>query len=290
MLFQNKSRLIRAVSWIPVSLVALLISLEYYVFVEYHIRAKLAAGSDEPLGLALQFIVFNVLVGLTVISYYRVVTTDPGFVNDVMAEKLRQEAIECGLVMPVCRACNKPKPVRAHHCSVCRMCVMKMDHHCPWVGNCVGLANYKYFYLFVIYGALGCGMILITMFPAFERAINHTTVEMPMTALLGFVMAGSVTLSLLIFTGFHTFLILRGLTTLEMNVYGMRSPYRLPTFVENWWSVFGTHRATWFLPVPAVGADDGLTWMQPTRMPSRIMMSHAVDDSDDQESSMLMHL
>ncbi|CAN0459703.1 unnamed protein product, partial [Laminaria digitata] len=39
-----------------------------------------------------------------------------------------------------CSLCNQPKPVRAHHC---RVCVMKMDHHCRWVGRCVGKGNYK---------------------------------------------------------------------------------------------------------------------------------------------------
>jgi hypothetical protein len=32
-----------------------------------------------------------------------------------------------------CRKCSAVKPPRAHHCSLCGTCVLKMDHHCPWV-------------------------------------------------------------------------------------------------------------------------------------------------------------
>lgn len=32
--------------------------------------------------------------------------------------------------MRLCRRCNAFKPRRAHHCSVCRRCIIKMDHHC----------------------------------------------------------------------------------------------------------------------------------------------------------------
>ncbi len=35
------------------------------------------------------------------------------------------------------------KPERAHHCSVTGCCVLRMDHYCIWVLNCVGLLNYK---------------------------------------------------------------------------------------------------------------------------------------------------
>ncbi|CAK0873481.1 unnamed protein product [Prorocentrum cordatum] len=63
-----------------------------------------------------------------------------------------------------CWACQGPKPARAHHCRVCGRCVLKMDHHCPWVNNCVGAHNYRYFCLFLLYLAQGCLFVLV-VFP-----------------------------------------------------------------------------------------------------------------------------
>ncbi|XP_055903075.1 palmitoyltransferase ZDHHC16 [Eupeodes corollae] len=61
----------------------------------------------------------------------------------------------------MCKKCIAPKPPRAHHCSVCRKCVLKMDHHCPWLNNCVGYANHRYFFLYMVYTTIGCLFIII---------------------------------------------------------------------------------------------------------------------------------
>ncbi|KAL9324807.1 hypothetical protein ACSQ67_005452 [Phaseolus vulgaris] len=49
-----------------------------------------------------------------------------------------------------CHYCSKPKSPRAHHCRSCRKCILDMDHHCPFIGNCVGAANHRSFIGFLI--------------------------------------------------------------------------------------------------------------------------------------------
>lgn len=56
-------------------------------------------------------------------------------------------------------------------------CVLKMDHHCPWINNCVGHHNHKYFVSFLFFAICGSlqsfGLLILTVYKLFIVVSNN---------------------------------------------------------------------------------------------------------------------
>jgi palmitoyltransferase len=120
-----------------------------FVFIDDWVGLQSSAGK-------LNALLFSLLASLCLFSLSICVLVDPGRVPASYAPDVEDSGWSNSNVTETrkCDKCFAYKPLRTHHCRVCRRCVLKMDHHCLWINNCVGYANYKAFFILVFYATV----------------------------------------------------------------------------------------------------------------------------------------
>jgi palmitoyltransferase len=132
--------------------------------------------------------------------------------------------LEPGVSYRWCRHCKCIKPPRAHHDSISGRCVLDMDHYCPWMNNCVGYHNYRYFMLFMIYLLMGCLYVIGVTTVEFRRfnALQGETAAyyraLHDALIFSFTVALAASVSVGILLVWHIYLCATNQTTIEFYI------------------------------------------------------------------------
>ncbi|XP_069056717.1 palmitoyltransferase ZDHHC2 isoform X2 [Pleurodeles waltl] len=273
-----KRRCQKVLYWVPVLFICIIVCWSYYAYV-----VQLCLVSMDLIGeKVVCLIAYHFLVILFLWSYWQTIFTKPmnpakefhlSYSDKELLEReprgeSQQEVLRrAAKDLPVytrtmsgairyCDRCLLVKPDRCHHCSVCDKCILKMDHHCPWVNNCVGFSNYKFFLLFLAYSLLYCLFIAATDLRYF---IKFWTNGLPDTQakfhiMFLFFAAAMFSVSLSSLFGYHCWLVCKNRSTLEafrtpIFRHGIDKNGFSLGFRKNLRQVFGDEKKYWLLPV-----------------------------------------
>eukprot|EP00440_Ansanella_granifera_P044300 gb/GFBE01048012.1/.p1 GENE.gb/GFBE01048012.1/~~gb/GFBE01048012.1/.p1 ORF type:complete len:256 (+),score=48.60 gb/GFBE01048012.1/:1-768(+) len=155
----------------------------------------LGVGSFHTISVANQgaqdFLSGMAVTVLTVLSFLRCALSDPGVLRQGSqeaqeAQAQAQEAGDADALNPnqgssssqgrrhfggknggrTCETCKLVQPRGCSHCSFCQVCVEGHDHHCPWMGKCIGKKNLCKFYTFLVVAFSSLGYIFIVALTA----------------------------------------------------------------------------------------------------------------------------
>ncbi|KMZ76324.1 Protein S-acyltransferase 10 [Zostera marina] len=114
-----------------------------------------------------------------------------------------------------CDHCKYAQPPRAKHCHDCGKCVLKFDHHCVWLGTCIGQKNHCRFWWYLFEETILCTWAVILYIPYLKNEAHLSWwKETAAIIILLLLIFSLVFLVLLLF--FHSYLIITNQTTYEL--------------------------------------------------------------------------
>lgn len=98
-------------------------------------------------------LVASCLIALFIPTYIE--PSDPFLILELAKKKLCEKqkisyTLEINKNQDFCLICCSNIKSSSKHCKSCDRCVDNFDHHCIWLNNCIGQANYRYFIMLLI--------------------------------------------------------------------------------------------------------------------------------------------